>query len=180
LKKIAPNHGFQHGIGAIDAFRHSPEGWRLRTHRNVLADKQQQLAAPAERDATRGAGDTKSAFEATYALRWSSLFASISFSRVARRASWAASARAMTGATAGALARPRDRDFWMNNTILPMTVAIEAPAETTKNVMYGTLRSSTHCLYVYFLLSRRNSKSPAMSYSEANKRASDERPNKHA
>jgi hypothetical protein len=47
-------------------------------------------------------------------------------------------------------------------------------------VMYGTLRSSTHSLYVNFLLSRRNNKSPATSYSEANKRASAEGPNRRA
>ncbi len=81
---------------------------------------------------------------------------------------------------ARALARPRDRDFWTNNTILPTTVAIEAPAATTKNVMYGTLRSPTHSLYVYLLLSKRKSRSPATSYREANKRASAERLNKQA
>ena len=107
---------------------------------------------------------------ATYARRWSSMFASISPSILARRSSWAVSAIAMAGATARALARPRDRDFWTNSTILPTTVAIEAPAATTKNVMYGTLRSSTHSLYVNFLLSRRKSRSPATSYTEANKR----------
>jgi hypothetical protein len=86
----------------------------------------------------------------------------------------------MAGATARALARARDRDFWTTSTILPTTVAIEAPAATTKNVMYGTLRSPTHSLYVYLLLSQRNSRSPAMSYSEANRRASAEKPNKQA
>ncbi len=86
----------------------------------------------------------------------------------------------MAGTTACALARSRDRDFWTNITILPTTVAIEAPAATTKNVMYGTLRSPTHSLYVYFLLSRRKNRSPPMSYTEANKRASAERPNRRA
>jgi hypothetical protein len=33
---------------------------------------------------------------------------------------------------------------------------------------------------VYFLLSKRKSRSPATSYSEANKRASAERPNRRA
>jgi hypothetical protein len=47
-------------------------------------------------------------------------------------------------------------------------------------VMYGTLRSPTHSLYVYLLLSKRKSRSPATSYSEANKRASAERPNRRA
>ena len=86
----------------------------------------------------------------------------------------------MAGATARALARPRDRDFWTNNTILPTTVVIEAPAATTKNAMYGTLRSPTHSLYVYFLLSNRKSRSPATSYSKAKKRASAEIPNSQA
>jgi hypothetical protein len=46
--------------------------------------------------------------------------------------------------------------------------------------MYGTLRSPTHSLYVYFLLSKRNSRSPATSYSEANERALAERPHRRA
>ena len=53
---IAPNRGSLHGTRATDPLGQSLEAWRLHTHRNVLADKQQQLAAPAERDATQGAG----------------------------------------------------------------------------------------------------------------------------